>query len=175
MSDGEPNGEPDGAPAALPPVLLYRIATDTPDYAADDRDGTGAKRAGGRWNRPGTALLYAATSRPLACLETLVHLARRTPFPFNRYLVEVAVPGEAWAARTVFDPGAHVGWDVEPPGTVSLDWGDGWARGRRTLLAAVPSVVVPEDANVLVNPAHPDHARVVVRKVRRWLYNPRLR
>lgn len=160
-----------GAPA----VVLYRIAIDTPDYEADDPSGTGAKLSGGRWNRQGTALLYTATSRPLACVETLVHIAPRAPFPFNRYLVEVAVPAAAWAARTVFDPSPHVGWDAEPPGRVSIDWGDRWAGDGTALLAAVPSVVVPEDANVLVNPAHPDHALVTVRKVRRWTYNHRLR
>ena len=75
----------------------------------------------------------------------------------------------------VFDPATHVGWDAEPAGRVSMDWGDTWARSGGTLLAEVPSVVVPEEGNVLVNPAHPDHARVAVRKVRRWTYNHRLR
>lgn len=160
---------------AAAPVVLYRIGTDTPTYESDDASGTGAKIEGGRWNRPGSALLYTSTSRALACLETLVHLARRSRFPFNRYLVEVTVPADAWNARTVFDPAAHVGWDAEPVGRVSLDWGDAWAGAGTTLLAVVPSVVVPEEANVLVNPAHPDHARLAVRKVRRWTYNHRLR
>lgn len=172
MTAVPPSGTGPGGPGAAT-VTLYRIAVDTPDYEADDRAGAGAKVAGGRWNRPGTALLYTSTSRPLACLETLVHLGR-TSFPFNRYLVEVIVPADAWVARTRFDPTAHVGWDAEPPGKVSLDWGEGWVRGGTTLLAEVPSVIVPEDANVLVNPAHPDHARVALRKVRRWLYNHRL-
>ena len=76
---------------AAAPVVLYRIGTDTPTYESDDASGTGAKIEGGRWNRPGSALLYTSTSRALACLETLVHLARRSRFPFNRYLVEVTV------------------------------------------------------------------------------------
>ena len=57
-------------------VSLWRIASDTPDYTADDTTGAGAKKTGGRWNRKGIALIYTAESRALACLETLVHLNR---------------------------------------------------------------------------------------------------
>jgi RES domain-containing protein len=51
----------------------WRIATDTPDYEADDLSGAGAKQTGGRWNERGLPLLYASESRALACLETVVH------------------------------------------------------------------------------------------------------
>ena len=153
--------------------LLFRIATDTPLWRADDRSGAGAKRSGARWNHPGTPMLYASTSRALACLETLVHLAR-TAFPFNRCLIELEVPAEAWAARAVFEPAAHVGWDAVPHGLVSLDWGTAWARSGTSLLAEVPSALVAEESNVLLNPAHADMARVVMRRVRKWTYDPRL-
>lgn len=157
-------------------VRLYRIAQDTPTYEADDRSGAGAKMTGGRWNRPDTALLYTATTRALAGFETLVHLAPGGMFPFNRYLVEVEVPAAAWAHRVVFDAAdaAFVGWDAEPPGRVSLAWGTTWAADGTSLLAEVPSVIVPEESNVLINPAHPEMSAVIVRKVRRWLYDPRL-
>ena len=56
-------------------MISWRIGTDTPDYAADDMDGIGAKMTGGRWNRKGTALVYSSSTRALACLETIVHLA----------------------------------------------------------------------------------------------------
>src|ERR1700753_2760217 len=49
---------------------VWRIATDTPDYAADGLSGKGAERAGGRWNRKGTALIYTSTSIALASLGT---------------------------------------------------------------------------------------------------------
>ncbi|MCU0627817.1 MAG: RES family NAD+ phosphorylase [Gemmatimonadaceae bacterium] len=152
--------------------MLYRIGTDTPHWLADDRTGAGAERSGGRWNRSGTAMLYTSTSRALACLETLVHLAR-TSFPFNRFLIEFEVPAAAWAARVVFEPAAHVGWDAVPHGLVSLEWGTAWARSGTSLLAEVPSALVTEETNVLLNPAHPDMVHVVTRKVRRWTYDPR--
>lgn len=160
-------------PAAAPVLAFWRIATDTPDYTADDLDGKGAELSGGRWNARGTPLVYASSSRALACLETVVHLAGGRALPLNRYLVRLDVPAELWAARTVFDAGAHVGWDALPPGRVSIAWGTAWAQAGASCVAEVPSVVVPEEGNLLLNPRHPDAARVTARKLRRWLYDPR--
>ena len=84
-----------------------------PLYEAHDMTGKGAELSGGRWNRVGTALVYASTSRALACLETVVHLAA-DPLPLNRYLVAVSVPAAAWAAAVELDPATLVGWDAEP-------------------------------------------------------------
>lgn len=154
-------------------VTLWRIGADTPDYEAHDLSGKGAQRSGGRWNRPGTPLVYASVTRSLACLETLVHLARH-PLPLNRYLVRVTVPATAWNAAVELDPAALVGWDAQPAGKASIDWGTGWVAGGASLLARVPSVLVPEEFNVLINPAHADIARVRAEKVRKWLYDSRL-
>ncbi len=150
----------------------WRIAADTPIYGADDLTGKGAALTGGRWNRKGTPLLYASQSVALACLETLVHLG--DPLPLNRYLVQLDIPQAVWDARTRFDPVTHVGWDAEPAGLVSLDWGTQWTKSLLALVAEVPSIVVPEESNVLLNPRHPDAARLVVLKVRRWTYDARL-
>jgi RES domain-containing protein len=77
--------------------IAYRIGTDTPDYEADDLSGKGAEITGGRWNEKGAAVVYAAASRSLACLETIVHLAAGG-LPLNRYLVEISIPDPVWAA-----------------------------------------------------------------------------
>ncbi len=156
------------------PVLFWRIGTDTPGYLADDLTGDGAKITGGRWNRIGIPMLYASSSRALACLETLVHLGVTPALPLNRYLVELSVPAAAWKKRRLLVPADHVGWDSEPAGKISLDWGTSWASERATLVAEVPSVVVPEESNILINPAHGDIASVAARKVRRWSYDARL-
>lgn len=156
-------------------MVLWRIATDTPDYTADDLSGKGAEVSGGRWNRVGTPMIYASTSRALACLETIVHLAGDKPLPLNRYLVELRMPADSWTDRTTFDPAAYPGWDAEPAGMVSLDWGTQWAASTSTLLAEVPSIVVPEESNVLLNPRHVDVRRIGVTKIRKWLYDERLR
>jgi RES domain-containing protein len=154
--------------------LLWRIGTDTRAYEAHDMSGTGAKKGGGRWNDVGVAMVYAASSRALACLETFVHL-NAGGLPLNRYLVEIAVPDDIWAAAEVADPTAlAVGWDAEPAGAVSVSVGSNWAASKRSALMLVPSVIIPEEQNALINPAHPDAPRITARKFRKWLYDPRL-
>ena len=155
-------------------VALWRIATDTLDYGSDDLSGKGAEVTGGRWNRRGVPMIYASTSIALACLETLVHLGGGHSLPLNRYLVRIDVPQESWTSRIVFDAAGHVGWDAEPPGVVSLDWGTRWARSQGSLLAEVPSIVVHEESNVLINPRRPDLAQLTAVKVRQWTYDLRL-
>lgn len=154
---------------------LWRMGADTPTYEADDLSGKGAETTGGRWNRVGTPVLYTASSASLACLETVVHL-NGGGLPLNRFLVEIDVPDDVWAAREVL-PARHlpVGWAAVPPGRVSLQIGAGWLSSCSSALLAVPSVIVPEEFNVLINPAHPDTQRIKARKLRAWYYDQRVR
>jgi RES domain-containing protein len=156
-------------------TTLWRIATDSPDYRADDMSGKGAELTGGRWNRAGGAVVYAASNISLAALETLVHF-NTSSLPLNRILVAIDVPDDVWGARTALTHAtAPVGWNVFPAGRVSLDAGDAWLRGATTALMEVPSAIVAEESNVLLNPRHPDAARLVVRRVRVFSYDSRLR
>lgn len=153
---------------------LWRIATDTPDYLADDMTGKGAESTGGRWNRKGRAVVYTSSSIALACLETIMHL-KQGGLPLNRYLVKISVPLAIWTSRNELTPAAApVGWDAEPAGKVSLDFGDGWIDGGASALLLVPSMIVPEEYNVLINPAHADAKGITTQKVRKWLYDPRI-
>ena len=155
-------------------VTLWRIATEAPGYAADDLSGAGAKNTGGRWNDRGVAMVYTSTTRALACLETMVHL-NAGGLPLNRFLVEITVPDDVWAAADV-SPTQHVdvGWDALPPGKTSIEFGTAWVTSQRSALLVVPSIVVPEETNVLINPTHSDAVRITARKARKWLYDPRL-
>lgn len=155
-------------------MRVWRIATDTPDFVADDLTGTGARLTGGRWNRPGQAVLYCAASPALAGLETLVHLGTGS-LPMNRYLVAIDIPDAVWAARAVETPASLPGgWDAVPTGKVSLDFGDAWLSARRGAVLALPSAIVPEDQIILINPQHPDAVALTATKLRKWLYDPRL-
>jgi RES domain-containing protein len=150
---------------------VWRIATDTPDYGADDLSGAGAKATGGRWNRVGTAMLYASENIALACLETFIHL-RAGGLPLNRYLVQVDIPEALWSAAA--RPVPAVGWDAIPTGRVSLDAGDAWAAACRTAVMLMPSAIVPEERNVLINPLHPDAKSIKAKRIRKWTYDGRM-
>lgn len=156
-------------------MQAWRIGTDTSAYQAHDMAGTGAKITGGRWNSAGNALVYASSSRALACLETVVHLGAGA-LPLNRYLVQIDIPENVWKVRTVLAlPKAPVGWDALPEGAVSLNFGDNWLSSGASAIVLVPSIVVPEEQNILINPTHPDAALITATKVRKWLYDSRLK
>ncbi|AVO43565.1 RES family NAD+ phosphorylase [Simplicispira suum] len=154
---------------------VWRIGTDTPDYTSDDLSGIGAEKTGGRWNRKGHPVLYTASSISLAALETLGHLGTGG-LPLNRYLVRIEVPDDVWNARER-KPALTlpVGWDARPEGMVSLDLGDQWLKELSSVLLEVPSVVVPEENNVLVNPRHPHAGKITATKMRLWQYDQRIR
>lgn len=135
--------------------------------------GAGARKTGGRWNAAGSALVYASGSIALACLETVVHLD--AALPFNRYLVAIDVPDDIWTSALQESPTSlKVGWDAEPAGRVSIRFGTDWIDSGASALLIVPSVIVPEETNVLINPAHRDAGRIAAAKVRKWTYDPRL-
>ena len=155
-------------------VVVWRIATITPDYGADDLAGAGAKKTGGRWNRPGLPVLYCASTRALAALETVVHLAADA-LPLNRYLVQIGIPKKVFDAReTLTATTAPVGWDALPVGIISLDFGDKWLTSKRSAVIEVPSIVVPEESNILINPEHTDAAKITAKVVRKWVYDARI-
>ena len=155
-------------------MRVWRIATDTPTHTADDLRGLGAKVTGGRWNRAGLPVVYCAESISLAAMETLVHLGAGG-LPLNRYLVSVEIPEAIWLRRQILPlQAAPVGWDALPTGKVSLDFGDGWLSLLASALLVVPSIVVPEESNILINPQHPDASGLSATKIRKWRYDERL-
>lgn len=155
-------------------MRAWRIATDTPTYPSEDLSGAGAKTTGGRWNSKGNAMLYCASSIALATLETVVHLSAGG-LPLNRYLVQIDIPDSVWGKRQQLSAqSAAVGWDALPAGMVSIQVGDVWLASRASAVLGVPSIIVPEESNILINPLHSDSQMITAKKIRKWLYDPRL-
>jgi RES domain-containing protein len=152
-------------------VPVWRIAVEAQTYPADDLSGTGAKMTGGRWNSKGTPMVYCSSNIALATLET-VHYLRSGGLPFNRYLVRIDVPDPVWDAREVLDP-LPAGWDAIPAGLAARTAGDGWSASGASALLIVPSVIVPDENNVLINPQHGDAAAIIATTLKRWIYDPR--
>jgi RES domain-containing protein len=155
-------------------VLLWRICRETPKFKADDLSGGGAKAFGGRWHKKGTPVIYAATTIALATLETLAHLGDNIAIR-NAFLVCIRVPESAWTKREYID-GASLppSWLAEPPGATSIEFGDDWLKTNSTALLMVPSVIVPEEYNALINPLHPSATTITSSVVRQFVYDSRL-
>jgi Uncharacterized conserved protein len=129
------------------PMLAWRLCRD----AFADLGGEGARLYGGRWNRAGRPLVYAASTAALAVLEVRVHLDIPPDLVPDDYVLLTIDLGEL---------------SVETLSAVPEDpqaFGEEWLRAQRTPVLQVPSAIVPESTNLLLNPAHPQAgaARIV--------------
>ncbi|MFP5405467.1 MAG: RES family NAD+ phosphorylase [Gammaproteobacteria bacterium] len=152
---------------------VWRIATASRAYGAADLTGEGAALNPGRWNESGVGLVYTAENRSLAVLETLAAIPAMT-LPLNRFLVRIDVPEAAWRERQVLEPDEArerlPTWDAIPPASESARYGTGWCRSMRSVLLCVPSVVVPEEQVVLINPGLIEANGIRAQVVRRFDY-----
>jgi RES domain-containing protein len=134
-------------------LSCFRIGD--PDGAYPIFDATGSMLAPGRWNTPGSPMIYAAEHYSTCLLEKLVHGSGR--LPPNQHFIRITVP--RGVSYEVFSPPSLPGWDAMPA-TVSKRFGEDWCRERRSAVLLVPSVVARVDLNVLINPAHPEFPRL---------------
>lgn len=117
-------------------------------------------------------MVYASTTLSLATLEMLVHVDVED-LPSDLVAIEIAVAKGARFERI------HVkdlprDWAELPGHPACRKIGDGWAMARESLVLRVPSAVVPEEENTLVNPAHPDAATLRVVSTRLFRLDRRL-
>lgn len=137
--------------------------------------GKGAAAKGARWNGVGEHAVYTSTSISLAAWETRAHLGKAgTKLPFNRFLVRLDVPDRVWAARESVSAPLPVGWNAIPEGVVSRSLGSTWLAAKSSALLVVPSVIIEEEGNVIINPAHAEVGLLRSTKIRRFLYDPRV-
>jgi RES domain-containing protein len=128
-------------------------------YVRDAFSGDGAKQFGGRWNPPGTPMVYTAQSLSLAILELIVHLEddrdisryAAIPVTFHRSLVQV-LPKSQWPEN----------WFSLPVSEPSQQVGRKWIEEMSGVVLQVPSSVVPRESNFLINPLHPKFSRLKI-------------
>src|SRR5712691_4656651 len=110
-----------------------------------DLDGEGAAIKGGRWNSPGTRMVYTSSCGALAVLEYRVNT---TVNPADLLINTIELPNALKLESTVWMPDLRT----------SRHFGDVWIKSERTAILAIPSAVVPHQINYLLNPRHPDLA-----------------
>lgn len=134
-------------------------------------DGEGARRRGGRWNSPGTAVVYTSESESLAILEILVHL--ESAHILRAYsLIECRFEP---ALVVVLEPAIlPKTWRSSPPPHEMQALGDKWITSGNSAVLAVPSVVVPREFNFLLNPAHSDFSSIEIGEPENVTFDERL-
>lgn len=150
-------------------MQVWRLAR----RAFQELDGEGARQVGGRWNSEGTAVVYTAATLSLAALEYLVHVDPED-VPDDLVAMRIEMPDEAPVQKVAVEDLPR-GWSREPDHPACIEIGDRWAAEVQSLALRVPSAVVPEESNILLNPAHPDARRLRVIRVRGFTFDPRLR
>jgi RES domain-containing protein len=144
---------------------LWRIG----NYAS--LDGQGGRLYSARWHTAGTPIVYLAASPPGALIEVLVHLEiTQATVPPACTLFRVSVPDNLRipALRLPKDEA----WKTNE--TLTRKLGNAWLRSQRSALARVPSAILPNTFNYLLNPLHPDARRIRIAGSLQAIYDPRL-
>lgn len=151
-------------------VTAYRITLT--HYAASAFDGEGARLHGGRWNSPGVAMVYTASSISLATLELLVHLESPGLLRRRYAIIPITLPGRTISKLSPAE--LPDDWSNPAGSHGARALGDQWLRAGKSLALAVPSVVVPQELNYLINPRHRDFSLVLISSPEPLLVEPRL-
>jgi RES domain-containing protein len=140
-------------------------------YAITPYHGFGAAQRGGRWNSKRIYVAYAAASASLALLEYLVHIDRAdAPSDLVFSVAEIPDDSVEEIDRAALPPD----WRFEPPPFALRALGDAWAARSPSLALRVPSVVVPSESNVLINPRHPRAGEIRYAPLTEVVLDPRL-
>ncbi|HUF03170.1 MAG TPA: RES family NAD+ phosphorylase [Aridibacter sp.] len=152
-------------------LSCFRIVKE--QFANDAFSGDGAYEFGGRWNSPGSRVVYASESLALACLEMLVHLDKASLLRSYVFI----------EAR--FDEGLVR--DIESLTALPADWhhsqgsielqsvGDEWIVSGTSAVLRVPSAVIPKSVNYLINPEHEDFKSIAFSGIAPIDFDPRLK
>ncbi len=148
-------------------MVVYRIAACS---YIDDLSGKGAALYGGRWNSKDVYMLYTAESPALAMLEAVVHIGRIQEKGYC--MVSIELPDDKLLSLSISDLPAD--WHSHPAPDQLKKTGDRFIRENKALVIKVPSVLVPEEHNFLINPEHKDFKKVKILSNRQLSIDKRL-
>ena len=148
-------------------MIVYRI---TNSLYSNDITGTGAKLMGGRWNSKGVPLLYVSEHISLAVLEMLVNTKfKDLIIPLD--LISIQIPEKVTQGEISLKK-MKKGWITDYGYTRFM--GDEFIKNKQSLLLKIPSVVITEEFNYLVNPLHPDFKKIKIIETRSFKTDERL-
>jgi RES domain-containing protein len=140
-------------------------------HSAAAFDGEGARLLGGRWNSPGTRMIYTSGSAALAALEMLVHLSRMSMLP--AYVV-ISCDFDEKLVTDVDGDKLPKHWRTFPAPPQVQAIGDEWIKSGKSPVLRVPSAVIPAESNYLLNPAHAKFGRIRIGEPERFELDLRL-
>lgn len=149
-------------------MIVFRLSK---SQYAKDISGTGAERSGGRWNSKGTPLLYTSASRALCTTEIAVHTPLGIlPLDYKIITIEIDNP----SMKMIETKKLPRNWKRYPHIDATQKIGDQFVSEDKYLVMKVPSVIVQDEFNYLINPLHKDIHKVKIKKVEDFNFDPRL-
>lgn len=141
-------------------MIVFRIEREK--YLDMTLTGIGASMSEGyRWNSFNTKIVYTAESRALATLEISVHLDLSEDLPEDRLYVEIEIPDEITIQEVNLED-LPEDWNSKPPTLTTQTIGDDFVNYNEAAVLKVPSSIVPQEYNYLINPNHPDSSKIKV-------------
>lgn len=138
-----------------------------------DRTGAGAAIKGGRWNSANVAAIYAGLTVEIAAFEKLVHTG--TVLPMDLVVVRIDLPDDAGLYEGPRLEDLPLGWSDLPSSPAAAAFGDTFLAKGDCLGLIVPSAIIPEASNILINPGHSRMSGVAMEILRGFTFDPRLR
>lgn len=135
-------------------MILYRFTNK--NYGADI-SGEGARLQGGRWNSKGFPVIYTSTTISLSLLELIIHSTSYEEIQSN-FLMKINIPDSFAASLTHLS--LKPDWKDDPD--YSRYIGNSFLKSKKSLLMKVPSAIIPEEYNVLINPLHADSRKIKI-------------
>ncbi|REG78428.1 RES family NAD+ phosphorylase [Algoriphagus antarcticus] len=154
-------------------MVVFRIEREK--YLKTTLTGTGASLSEGyRWNSFNTRIVYTAETRALATLEVSVHLDLSEDLPDDRYYVEIEISDELTIQEVKLED-LPENWDSHPPSATTQVIGDDFVTFNEAAILKVPSSIVPQEFNYLINPNHPDSSGIIVIGTAKMVFDQRLK
>ena len=147
-------------------MVVYRITT---AKWADKLTGSGYPA---RWNPRYVHVIYTASSIALACLESLVHRSGEG-LNANFRVVEINIPDEV-SPDEIKAEELPENWYTINGYSVCQSIGRRWIDEQKSCTLVVPSSIIPQETNVLINPNHPEFHQISIRSIREFSFDKRL-
>lgn len=148
-------------------MIVYRL---TNSHYKDDISGMGAKLSGARWNMPGTSMLYTAENISLSTLELLVHIGLNDIKNFY-HLLAIFIPDDAVIKEINADK-LKPRWYEDEDYTSFM--GTEFISTNINLVLKVPSAIIEEEHNFLINPNHPEFKKIKIKTSKPFIFDERL-
>ncbi|NEN25616.1 RES family NAD+ phosphorylase [Cryomorpha ignava] len=150
-------------------MIVFRLCK---EKYRNELSGKGAEMSGGRWNSIGNAIIYTAESRALCTAEIAVH----TPLgivPKDYFLISIEIPEDIKIKQSDVNS-LPKNWRTFPhiPGTKKI--GDEFVNQNDFFVLKVPSAIIQDEFNHLINPGHKDFTKIKIQSVESFKFNQRL-